>query len=505
MAITFGNTATVQSILTTAGMPKDLATNCEIEEDKEGNLSVTFKLTFPNQRICFLKFHEREGARGGPFIKHLLPISDESTQKHAEKRRRFLRKVLESIVLYYRPTLVPRPLYFDLSDDSMGLEKTKAKQGVFAEFRVGTSIPRLEGLVGTLWEGLELDHLPLSVKGASPHDPIHYSPEMVRRCTAGLGELQREAAKVIEEKIQKKEGTPETNRLKLEEKLKHEQRSLIGYPQLAKELSDTLGDVETFPMRGKMLIKEIQDQCQIEFNDSSIEGCQQKFLHEVTIPEKFRELPFNKQVFLAEKERWWSQESLFKGKRLAQLKEAYYIAQALLNQDQGLLEFVEFLQGFKATYLRMEKLEKSVVPQDGHPFNFFTNREDGKTSMLDLEDLSIGARFADLSTVYLYKILRAYLNKKISKDDATALIHATLDGYNSEASHPLTKEELACIVDYNLAIFLNHFSQIGLSLRRNPNELNSYNLAVTLSDFLSHFNLLRSSSEVWEKEFLSEF
>lgn len=491
----------IRSILIRAGMPEMLARHCEIERDKEANLAVTFKLVFPDSRVCFLKFHEKEGARGGPFIKHLLPIQDLSMREHAAKRRCFIRKVLESVVIHYRPHLVPRPLYFNLEEASIALEKAKAKEeGILAEYRVEEPMALLNGRVGTLWEGLEIDHLPLLDENQiSVWDPICYSPQMIFRCTAAIGELQRECEKALEEVIQKKKGTREEVLLRLEEKLKHEQRALIGYDTLLKDFLSVVGDASVLPITGKRLIDKIEKECTREFGDSSIERLQQEFLKTVTIPPEDKVNAFHKQIFIAEREGWWSVELMYQGKRLAQLGEAFKIAQAFQTRPEEMGACVAFIKSFKETYAKIESLKKSIVPQDGHPFNFFIHRTDHKTSMLDLEDMSMGVRFADLSTVYLYKILRAYIGKKISKETAQSLIEATLEGYNSEVSERLSHEEISLMADYTLAAFLNHLSQFGVILRMQPEELNTYNLAMNLEEFLTLFNQLRKSSEAWNK------
>jgi hypothetical protein len=362
-------------------------------------------------------------------------------------------------------------------------------------------------MVGTLWEGLDIEHLPL----ASPEkkdvwNPIDYHPESVFKCTALIGEFQRDAQIFLDNAVARKvtngKGTPDEIRTKLAKKLQHEQRALIGYDLIASDFLSVLGsdgDLDDLKARGWELLESIHSRLDAAGARSVTE------LQTWFVEEEGAHLPFKEMLFIVEREGWWTPEKRHAAKALDQLRQAEIIARALIDHPERLLELIEALRSFEPTYSKLESLPQAIIPQDAHPFNFFNNLTDGKTSMLDLEDLSMGVRFADLSTVYLFKILRGFVNQKITESQAIDLIRATLDGYNSEATQPLSKDELSLMADYNIGAFLNLLPQFGIILRLSPDELNSYNSAMSLDAFLDHFHLLQQISNCWADKFLPLF
>jgi len=449
----------IRPILMQAGMPAAIVDTSSIAEVEDSSASHVFKILLPGGEVFFVKFCEREGARGALSLKHLIPIDDAATRKHAEERHRFIREALKSVVSY-RETLVPRPLYFDLSDGA---------QGALAEYRVPRSNETvLAGTVGTLWQGMKLTHLPtLSSDDSYVWDPIHYAPEQMFACAAALGEFQREMGPFVEQ-------------AELEKTLAHEQRSLVGYDRLMQDFTEALA----------LANADV-------FQTSTAGALQNQFLETVEVPEKYRTLDFHKLIFTAERDRWWTPEIRNTAKALARLGQAEEIARAVRDSDPRLLQCIQYLQDFKPTYAKIEGLPKAIVPQDAHPFNFLRNELDDKITMLDLEDVSMSARFTDLSTVYVYKILRGLIKQNITEAKALALIRAVCDGYNSEVAEPLTEKELSLMTDYNLADFMNHLTQFGIILRQSPNELNAYNLMFSLNEFLAQFELLQQISQKW--------
>lgn len=437
-------------------MPLHLSDQCKIEPVHEGGLAITFKITSP-EGMFYLKFHEAEGARGGPFLKHLIPLDDPRIREHAEKRRHFVRKMLDS-VLEQRATLIPRPCYFDLLPLPMAIQKLRKQNGqVVAELRVEGegAPPRLQGMVGTLWLGLDIQHIPtLSPEKKDVWNPLDYSPENVFLCTATIDEFQAKADFFLQKK----------DPVKLCHKLQHEQRALMGYDRLVGEFLSSLdhaSDLETF---GKTILSRIEERL-LQASASSITELENRFLASVSIPAEQAQLPFQKLLFIAERERLWTPAQRMEGKAIDQLRQAETMAQAMIKDPNKFLSLIEDLQKFKVTYARLEQLPLAMVPQDAHPFNFFINQADANTSMLDLEDLSMGTRLADLSTVYVFKILRGLAQKKITQELAVEYLKAVINGYNSTAPAPLSQQELQLMTDYSIGVFLNFLPQFGIIFR----------------------------------------
>jgi hypothetical protein len=512
----------VRPILIEAGMPSAVASSCKIEPVPEGSLAITFKIALSDGKVCFLKFCDAEGAKGGIALKHLLPIDDTCMREHAAKRHRFVRKALDYVIANNRATLIPRPLYFDLSTEPMSSQKRKEREGIFAEYRVnlnfaGANTPTvLPDMVATLWQGLEIEHLPpLSAEEKNVWEPMKYAPEVIFKCTAAIGELQKWAeqfvAETIDRKVRCQKGSPEEIRKKIDQKLQHEQRALKGYDILMQDFLTALGVVDlsqldhSLKQRGQELLQIIDHHLQ-ESRAETVCELQQHFRTEFPIPdekpEQFETLDFHKLIFVAERKKWWTPEIRNRAKSLAQLGQAEKMARSFENEPNAIIQLIHFLEAFKTTYAKLETLPQAIVPQDGHPFNFFQNQVDGKTTMLDLEDLSKAARFADLSTVYIFKIIRGFIGQMITQTEAAALIQATIDGYNSEVATPLNSEELSLMADYALAVFLNHLPQFGMILRMEEKDLNSYNLAMSQEEFLLQFEKLQKISQTWTEKFL---
>ena len=232
---------------------------------------------------------------------------------------------------------------------------------------------------------------------------------------------------------------------------------------------------------------------------SSIDEQKARFLADVPIPAEYAKLPFKQLLFAAERERLWTPSKIAEGKAIDQLQQAVTIAKELAQDPRRVASIVDDIRSFRNTYESLQKLPQSIVPQDAHPFNLFIHRPDGKTSMLDLEDLSMGIRFADLSNVYVFKILRGVLHKKITEEQAVEYLKAMISGYNSQARIPLKQEELELMADYTRAVFLNFLPQFGIILRADPEELSAYNLAMSLDSFAEHYQLLKQISQLWTR------
>jgi hypothetical protein len=501
--------AVIQTFLEEGGMPPVLSQQCVITSTNEGELGCIFRIECLGS-VYYLKLHESEGARGSYFLKHLLPLNGQAVREHAEKRRCFVRKMLDSVI-EQRSTLVPKPCYFDLQPYPMALQKLRRQtEHVLAELRMDDRYPpRLAGMVGTLWKELAIQHLPtLSPEKSAVWNPLDYSTEHVFRCTAAIGEFQEKSQRyldqVIQRKIQEDKASAEQIQEELFRKLQHEQRTLFGYELLSQEffsalgLTDDLADQKTALQHfGKKILEKIKARLS-EAKGSSLLELQARFLSTVLVPAKYAQLPFQELLFVAEKERWWTPEKRREGKALDQLQQAETIAQEMLIEPTRILTLVQDVRQFKATYEKLERLPRSIIPQEAHPFNLFVHRADGNTAMLDLDDVSMGVRLADLSTIYVFKILRGLIMQKITKNQASEYLKAVVNGYNSSARDPLTQEELEQMANYSIGVFLNFLPQFGIILRMDPSELDVYNVAMSLDAFVNQFELLKHISQLWE-------
>lgn len=411
-----------------------------------------------------------------------------------------------------RSTIVPQPCYFDLESIPLAEEKNRVSQErVYAELRLGeNSYPaRIAGMVGSLWKTLPIQHLPLkSPDKLDVWNPIDYAPKEVFLCTAVIGELEEKLTRFVRGKIiskfEKGKGSFEEIELKLQNKLRHEQRNLMGYDLLVKKFLFSLGlsfeDLDHLRIRlqeeGRNILERVQEKVN-NSGASSLSKLKGNFLQDLTLEAKYANLPFQKLLFTAERERWWSAETRREGKKIDQWEQAEAIGKSLIENPEKVEAMIQNILMFQNTYKELESLPQTLVPQDAHPFNIFLNNTDGKTSMLDLEDFSMSARISDLSNVYIFKIIRGLIMGKISEPEAISLIKASLDGYNSEASKPLGEKELRLMADYSKGIALNFLSQFGITLRMNTDELNVYNLAFSLDSFLEAFHLRNQISERW--------
>lgn len=410
------NIESIGPILAQAGMPREMISCCYIEPVAEGDLAITFKITLSRSKTFFLKFSEIEGAKGGPFLKHLLPINQAEVREHAEKRRSFVRKIFDWVIKYHRPTLVPCPCYFDLRDDSMTLQKAKKKEGICAEYRISSTCvePLLAETVATLWTGLNLAPLPLAPKKTNIWNVTSYTPETLFECSSALGELQKVAFRYLEickqTKLVKGKKSLSEISTKIENKLKHEQKALLGYDKIlddflsALEISELKPLEEALQYKGEKLAQLVAEKV-ADLSGSSVAELQKKFRDHYLIPTYvpkeeaalYVESPFNKLIFAAERDRWWTLDVRQAAKVLVRLEQADILAHTLKTKPDELTTFIEWLKWFKTTYLSVEACPKGLVHQDPTPVNLQRNLIDGKISLIDLEEVSLDIRFADIS------------------------------------------------------------------------------------------------------------
>jgi hypothetical protein len=509
----------IETLLTSGGMPQEMVEHAHIEGVNEGNLAVTYKIDTEG-KVYYLKIGEAEGARGGCFIKHLIPIQDAAANLHAEKRRKKMRKMLENVIKTHRATIAPRPLFFDGSD-AMGNQRQKKEQGIFAEYRIPKKLeeietpPKLVGMAATLWEGLEISHLETSSPDKTDvYDPISYTPETVFKTMAACAELQRYGQNYLEREIQRKvaagKGNEEVVRAKLYAKLQHEQRSLLGFDFLVGHLLKTL----SLPEDLEEAIQALDDPTQLQQRSQEIlqsvaaennEALKQSLMERVAPFNRFlskkrlEEMTFQELVFAAEREKAWPPEELLAAKRCIQCDLAREIMTLWTEKPHLLKNLLVFLKNFEPIYREAAQLAQGIVTQDSHPFNLFIHDVDHEISILDLEDLSVSSRITDLATINLFKIMRAVANEEISLEEAQALVQATFEGFNSQASSPLTDREKKIMADYTLAVFLNHLMQFSYILNLNPKDLGKLNLAMALDRFSSQLETLQKSSILWNE------
>ena len=82
----------IRWVLTEGGADSALVDEIKIEWVAE-SLGVVYRLT-TEENIFYLKFSEREGARGSFFLKFLIPVDDSYRAWHAEQRRIWGRNLL---------------------------------------------------------------------------------------------------------------------------------------------------------------------------------------------------------------------------------------------------------------------------------------------------------------------------------------------------------------------------------------------------------------------------
>ncbi len=485
----------VKALLKGAGMLPERIANMHIRASTTANLSRVYRLE-ESRGVSYLKIADREGARGGFFIK-FLNRGDSDGREAGGLRRRHVRHLVISINNRVGRQVAPHPLCLG--------------ENVF-EYRVPQALPEVSvfkdaiGCVMTRWQEVQGDHLGMLAKGAKVHDPISYSPQTVRRLANHLWEFQKLANEALIERGQT--GDVEC--------LAHEQRALLGYQALcwpllsalglSQEHLDTLSEKkEGLRAQAVLKAKAIQTACEEVAGTLGLSGAgtlqdiAATFLTRyplegakklnLSITSQVQGTPFQEAVFYADRDGLWSPEVLRLGRRISQLMVANEIVEDILNGGAKLtLELLKGLVELQKRYQRVEVLPKGVVHHDGHPHNFLAR--DGELALLDPDDISWGMAFADLSNVYVYKIVRGYVGEKLDQSQAVKLLDAALipDWVGEHAQN---------ILDYNVVGFWNHCRHLSECYALDPSSISGINVAVTLKSFLKELSTREHYDQVY--------
>jgi hypothetical protein len=389
-------------------------------------------------------------------------------------------------------------------------------------------------MVATLWEmSPHQNHSPASLSNFDKLNDIH--PLSIKQIASGLAEFQKNALTYIENEIKRKlikgHGSSENIREKLYAKLTHEQYSLKNYDTLCNDLLrafgwnqdyDLKGIIEGFFSEDKTIITLLKKSCEEvldkvkkrlkDFSDGkdSIEAIQEKFLKRVGLPkinstdmneyELHTNSDFSEIAYVAERERSWSSDDLKLARELARLKQASEIASTVNNDPQIVYNLLITISDFMPNYLALEKLPKAIVTQNNHSDLIFED-EQGRAVFFNLDDLSLDIRIADLARLNIKKILGHAVAKDISLGEAKNLVNAAFAGFNTYASPPLSTNEKTLASDYLLASFLNHLPQFGVILNLEEQDLDRFNLAMTLETFLRELKELQNLQAYWKAHF----
>lgn len=423
--------------------------------------------------ISWVKFSHRPGSNGAFFIKHLVSPNPEKL-KHGKKRRELSRSLILKINELAKRQLLPSPLPLN-------------EKGDVFEHTVKDSPAHLTRTTLTYWS--DLPGKPPECTSPNIWDPCSYSTQTVRSLANTLWEVQKLGDQALQEIA------PDLD------SLSHENRKLIGYETIKHDLLQSLGvslsapenlleqlkdsksrlhtDLQTKAKKRQQVInnQKIQLANQLGITNTDLNAIAKAFLLKNT-PTKQSESSFQQILFYAERDRSWNQEALFLGRTIAQLMLAEEMAKDILENNAACIHsLLTKLYNLQKHYQNTDSFPKGIVHQDAHPAQFHVS--EGRFSILDLDDLSYDVCFADLANVYVYKIVRAYHQKKISKNQAIDLLNAVLIPNWIGAHGPN-------ILSHNIASFWNEVMTLIDSYNlTNPQEIN---LAVTLKGFLEELS-----------------
>ena len=137
---------------------------------------------------------------------------------------------------------------------------------------------------------------------------------------------------------------------------------------------------------------------------------------------------------------------------------------------------------------------KGIVHQDAHPAQFI-RVSDQALAVVDTLNLSYDVAYTDLAGEYLFKIVRAYHRKEISKKTALIYLKATLlpDWVDGKQQHLFSCPIIA-------------FANQGLSLadcyRIDEKNADRIHLAVNLDSFVSEFLMRMDYDQTYQNQLL---
>jgi len=488
-------------ILSAAGVPPSSLKTASLESRERG-LSSIYRLTDGKSEVRWIKFSGARGSSGSFFIKNSVD-PDEEVIEHGKYRREVMRELILGINNLAKRQLLTSPLPLD-------------SEGKSFEYSVDSSLvnleatPHLAGTHMTLWQHVPGERPVRFFNSFSVYDPCAYEVKTLRTLVCALLELQKLSQKWLSLQLD-----PE----KIKFTLSHEDRKLIGYEPLKDLILNSLGldgepEVvkallhdptssihEKLRSTAKSRLEEIERKKvsiaeKLEIDTSTdLEALAQIFLKNQLPPwttalvesEKRRgvdSISFQQAVFCAEREKIWPTNILLLGRRIAQLLLAKEVAENILNKDAALvLSLLSKLCDLKESYTYTEKFPSGIVHHDPHPAQFHI--WNGEPSILDLNNISYDIGIADISNVYVYKIVRAYVQKSISREKAIELLNAVLipEWVGKDGIH---------LLSYNIASFWNQGIHLARCFELKQKDTPRVNLAVSLQSFL---NELENRSE----------
>lgn len=483
----------IRGLLVNAGMESYRVQCMEILQTDWGNLSRIYFVR-EAQGNSYLKISGHSHSKGGFFIK-CLGHGDHEERQAGFMRRQAVRTLLSKINGVTDRQIASQPLCFS--------------PGLFEYW-----LPETEQAVMTRWTEVLGDHLEPIAPHLKRYDPISYDPSLIRMISVHLWQFQKLAAHAL----------PEDPNLLL-----HEQRKLLGYPTVAARIRSALGVTEeqierigskeegslvdirqALRERAAMKADEIRDLCEALSNQLAVDGASDiqavaaAFLSKypprepeklkVAITSHAKGVPFQEALFYAERDQQWPAEVIRLGRRIAQIMAADEIVTDILCNEATLtLEFLIRLAQLEARYQRVDSFPKGVVLQDGHPLNFLKERE--TLAILDSEDISFDVAFVDLSNVYVYKIIRGFVDQQISRERCIELLQAIL-------IPDWVGDHRPDILDYCIASFWNHSWDLAECYQLQPDAANQINLAVTLTTFMNELLKREQYDRVYRETFL---
>ncbi|MBN1914453.1 MAG: hypothetical protein JW769_01010 [Parachlamydiales bacterium] len=532
---------TIRNIFVTLGIPSKTAFSNElvIEKIQEGNNSQIFRITIndsSSSHISYLKFSQKEGSKGAFYIKPLFPIDNITLRMHSEKRRDFFRKAIKGV-----NELIPREKGCEIFPYSLPLNvfSTIPQNTVepIYEYRLytklnGQKLPStLQNSILTRWSPTFGIHISMKKQSLiSVFDPINYPASTIKKILQTLIKFQYESTRWIQAEIQKKTEKnslpPDTIEEKIYNKLQHESRSFCSFTFIYQSL------IQCFHLPDQpieQLIKELKNPSSKTFIQLKAAAQEKKaelikYIHQIIndlggkdegdiinaqelffaqnppirekaplnpmTPQNLQTHPVNKMIFTAERDHLIPHKYIVLGKKICcALETESIIDDIVYNQANRLIEIFEKLAKYQKTFFIIETMPMGVCLQSPHPYSFIYNKS-GSYSIMATDDISWDTLYLDFAQLYIQKIIRGILHKRISLQEGMELMQAAVDGYNHAAPTPLPKEHLGLLCDILIIRHWSFLSQIPYYYNLKEDDLNTLNLSVTTQSFLDHLYTL---------------
>ena len=462
----------VKEVVEQAGVPSH--ETASFEENEHG-LSVTYRTVSGD----WIKILPPTRSNGGYLIK---PLRAPQREERSQNRYLVMPWFSKGVNAAANRTFLPECLLFD-----------ERKEVYKIQIPFGDDVPpTLAGRTIVYLKNIE--GAPLDCQSENIWSPTEYPVETIRSCITALWELQKLGDQWLEENLVRAS------------RLSHEDRELMGYDRVFETVTDSLGissfSKEEIIGQGEALLaalkKRTEEQSeQIKISTAAIarkldlpeespsDELAEAFLEKQSphytsaresYEKKWKDVIFPRELFCAEREKLWPEETLHLGKEIAQLQIAEELAQDILENKAALtLKLLKNLCELEGHYRQVDLFPKGVVHQDGHPAQF-VKLPDDQIAIVDIFNISVDVCFADLANNYLYKFVRSYHNEQITEVRALDYIKALLipEWVGDHGEH---------LLSYNVASLWNHITSITDSYNLEQGAVEDINLAVTLERF----------------------